>query len=82
MDLSSLKRLPGCCAWLDEYPNTGEPCSPIHWNAKVRTLSSPTPDSEETGEAIPSGQRCEALLNAYAQHLCRPFRPFLDEMSL
>ena len=29
----------------------------------------------------PYRQRCEAFLNAFAQHLCRPFRPFPDEMS-
>ena len=27
-------------------------------------------------------QRCEAFFDVYAQHLCRPVRPFLDEMSL
>ncbi|MBL8855717.1 MAG: hypothetical protein JNK57_17245 [Planctomycetaceae bacterium] len=27
-------------------------------------------------------QRCEAFFDGYTQHLCRPVRPFLDEMSL
>jgi len=45
-------------------------------------LGTDTRDFPATRRGPPIWQRCAAFFDVYAQHLCRPVRPFLDEMSL
>ena len=62
--------------------HTGHTCPAMATTRVAPGHATPSASDVDRVPAMPNAQRCEAFFDVYAQHLCRPVRPFLDEMSL